>query len=89
MIGSIVWAIVFGIVIGALGRLIVPGRQNISIALTLVIGIVAALVGTLVAAMFGLANTPGFNWWEHIIQVVFAAVAVFLVVRMQANKRPT
>jgi uncharacterized membrane protein YeaQ/YmgE (transglycosylase-associated protein family) len=94
MIGSIVWAIVFGIVIGAIGRLIVPGKQNISIAMTLIVGIVAALLGTLVAALLGLADTRGFNWWEHIIQVIFAAVGVLLVVRMQGNRgggtrRPT
>ena len=35
MIGVIIWAIVIGAIIGALGRLVVPGRQNISIWLTI------------------------------------------------------
>jgi hypothetical protein len=37
-------AIVLGLVIGALGRLVVPGKQNIPIWLTLVIGVVAAIL---------------------------------------------
>ncbi|WP_327087798.1 GlsB/YeaQ/YmgE family stress response membrane protein [Nonomuraea sp. NBC_01738] len=86
MIGSIIWAIVFGIVIGAIGRLIVPGKQNISLGLTWIVGIVAALLGTLVAWMFGFSDTPGINWWEHILQIAFAAVGVFLVVQQQARK---
>jgi uncharacterized membrane protein YeaQ/YmgE (transglycosylase-associated protein family) len=75
-ISGIFSAIVVGLIIGALGRLVVPGRQNIPIWLTLVIGIVAALVGTLVAAVFGVANTRGFDWLETIFQVALAAVGV-------------
>ena len=87
MIGSILWAIVFGVVIGAIGRLVVPGRQKISIGLTAAIGVLAALLGTMVASLLGLADTPGFNWWEHIIQVGFAAVGVYLVVQQQGKRR--
>ena len=38
MIGAIIGAIVAGLIIGALGRLILPGKQNISILMTIVIG---------------------------------------------------
>ncbi|MEV0581463.1 GlsB/YeaQ/YmgE family stress response membrane protein [Nonomuraea sp. NPDC050310] len=87
MIGSIIWAIVFGIVIGAIGRLIVPGKQNISIGMTWLVGIVAALLGTLVAYLLGLSDTRGINWWEHIIQVLFAVVGVWLVVSRGSGTR--
>ena len=40
---GIITAIVVGIIIGALGRLVVPGKQNIPIWLTIVVGIVANL----------------------------------------------
>jgi uncharacterized membrane protein YeaQ/YmgE (transglycosylase-associated protein family) len=78
-ISGIISAIIVGLIIGALGRLVVPGRQNIPVWLTLVIGIIAALVGTLLAAAFGVANTPGIDWIELIFQVVLAAVGVSLV----------
>ncbi len=45
MLLAIIWAIIIGAIIGALGRLVVPGRQNMSIWLTIVVGIVAALLG--------------------------------------------
>jgi uncharacterized membrane protein YeaQ/YmgE (transglycosylase-associated protein family) len=78
-ISGIISAIVIGLIIGALGRLVVPGRQAIPIWLTIVIGIVAAFVGTLLAAVFGVANTPGIDWIELIFQVVLAAIGVSLV----------
>ncbi|MFF0769592.1 GlsB/YeaQ/YmgE family stress response membrane protein [Nonomuraea wenchangensis] len=82
MIGAIVSAVIIGAIVGALGRLLVPGRQNMSIGLTLIVGIVAALIGTAIASAIGVANTRGINWIEHIIQVVLAVIGVLLVTRM-------
>jgi uncharacterized membrane protein YeaQ/YmgE (transglycosylase-associated protein family) len=78
-ITGIFTAIVVGLIIGALGRLVVPGRQNIPIWLTLLIGIVASFVGTLIAAAFGVAKTSGIDWIELILQVGLAALGVALV----------
>ena len=78
-ITGIITAIIIGAIIGVLGRLVVPGRQNIPIWLTIVIGIVAAFVGTLLAAVIGVANTSGIDWIELIFQVVLAAAGVYLV----------
>jgi uncharacterized membrane protein YeaQ/YmgE (transglycosylase-associated protein family) len=75
---SILTAILIGIVIGALGRLVVPGRQHIPIWLTIVIGIVAALIGTAIAANLDVADTKGIDWIEIAIQVGLAAVGVIL-----------
>lgn len=50
-------AIVIGIVIGVLGRLVVPGRQRIGILWTILIGIVAAFIGTGIAAA-SMSPTP-------------------------------
>ena len=79
MISSIISAIVIGAVIGVLGRLVVRGKQNISIVATIIIGIVAALIGTLIAGLIGVSDTPGVDWIELAIQVVLAAVGVSLV----------
>jgi uncharacterized membrane protein YeaQ/YmgE (transglycosylase-associated protein family) len=75
-ITGIITAIIIGLVIGALGRLVVPGKQNIPIWLTLVIGVVAAFLGTLVAGVLDVADTPGIDWIELILQVAFAAGGV-------------
>ena len=79
MIGVIISAIIVGAIVGALGRLIVPGRQSMSIWVTIAIGIAAALVGGLIASALGVGNTRGIDWIKLIIQVALAAVGVALV----------
>lgn len=76
MISAIISALIVGIIIGALGRLVVKGRQDMSILATLVIGIVAAFVGTAIAALLGVSNTAGVDWIQLFIQVALAAVGV-------------
>ncbi|MEJ3746626.1 GlsB/YeaQ/YmgE family stress response membrane protein [Actinomycetes bacterium KLBMP 9797] len=76
---GIISALIIGLIIGALGRLVVPGRQNIPIWLTMLIGVGAALLGTVIARAAGLASTSGVDWTEILIQVVLAAVGVALV----------
>ena len=71
-------AIIFGAIIGALGRLVVPGRQNMPVWLTVVVGIIAAFAGTGLARAFDL-KTNGWNIWETLFQVSIAALAVFVV----------
>ena len=78
-------AIIIGLVIGALGRLVVPGKQNIPIWLTLVVGVLAAIVGTFIAAALGVAETPGIDWIELAIQIGLAAVGVIAVVALRGG----
>lgn len=78
-ISGIFTALIIGAVIGALGRLVLPGRQRIGIVLTLLIGILAALLGSLVAGALGVAETRGVDWIELALQVVLAAVGVGIV----------
>ena len=84
---GIITAIVIGAIIGALGRLVVPGKQSIPIWLTIVIGIVAAFIGTFLARAVGIATaTEGIDWGELIVQVIVAALAVFLVAGMYSRR---
>jgi uncharacterized membrane protein YeaQ/YmgE (transglycosylase-associated protein family) len=83
---GIITAIIIGLIIGALGRLVVPGRQHIPIWLTLLIGIVAALIGTAIAGAAGVADTNGIDWIELGIQVVLAAVGVAVTAGMYSRR---
>jgi uncharacterized membrane protein YeaQ/YmgE (transglycosylase-associated protein family) len=86
-ITGIITAIVIGAIIGALGRLVVPGRQPIPIWLTIVIGIVAALIGTFIARAIGVPTaTSGIDWLELIVQVVVAAIGVILVSNLYGRR---
>ncbi|WP_305788815.1 GlsB/YeaQ/YmgE family stress response membrane protein [Symbioplanes lichenis] len=86
-VAGIVSALIVGLIIGALGRLVVPGKQNIPIWLTLVIGVVAALLGTVLARAFGVADTNGIDWTEILFQVVLAAIGVALVAGVGGRRR--
>jgi uncharacterized membrane protein YeaQ/YmgE (transglycosylase-associated protein family) len=57
---GIISAIIIGLIIGALGRLVLPGRQNIPIWLTIVVGIGAAPASA-IARGIGLADTPSID----------------------------
>ena len=80
-----VTAIVVGLIIGALGRLALPGKQDIPIWLTIVVGIVAALIGTAIAQALGVRETNGLDWIQLIIQVALAAAGVALVVNLRGR----
>ena len=84
---GIITAIVIGAIIGALGRLVVPGRQPIPIWLTIVVGIVAAFIGTFIARAIGIPTaTSGIDWLELLVQVIVAAVGVVLVSNLYARR---
>jgi uncharacterized membrane protein YeaQ/YmgE (transglycosylase-associated protein family) len=77
---GIITAVVIGLVIGVLARMILPGRQNIPIWLTIVVGIVAALLGTALARAMGIPTaTSGIDWMELLVQLIVAIVGVGLV----------
>jgi uncharacterized membrane protein YeaQ/YmgE (transglycosylase-associated protein family) len=86
-IGGIISAIIVGLIIGALGRLVVPGKQAIPIWLTIVIGIIASFIGLFIARAFGYANASGgIPWILIIIQVVVAAIGVSIAAGAYARR---
>ena len=84
---GIITAIIIGAIIGALGRLVVPGRQPIPIWLTIVVGIVAAFIGTAIARAVGIPTaTSGIDWLELLVQVIVAAIGVVLAANLYARR---
>lgn len=76
-------AIVFGLVIGVVARILLPGRQNIGLIMTVVIGMLAALAGTWVADRYDVHSTHHFavgshhyDWAVVGVQVGIAVVGV-------------
>ncbi|MDQ1680947.1 MAG: hypothetical protein QOI42_1806 [Frankiaceae bacterium] len=74
MLTVILLAIVVGAIIGALARLIVPGRQHMGIALTIGLGIIGAVVGGFIGRSAHLSNVV-----TLIVEIAVAAVLVWLV----------
>ncbi|TQM80726.1 hypothetical protein FHX81_3073 [Saccharothrix saharensis] len=85
-ITGLISALVIGVIVGGLGRLVVPGRQKISMVMTLVVGIAAALVGTFAASVLGVSDTSGIDWIELALQVGLAAVGVTTLARRRSHQ---
>ena len=83
---GIITAIVIGAILGILGRIVAPGRQNIPWWLTILVGIVAAFIGTFIAGLFGVADTNGIDWIEIILQVIVAAIGVTIAAGLWARR---
>ncbi|MEV0718214.1 GlsB/YeaQ/YmgE family stress response membrane protein [Asanoa sp. NPDC050611] len=85
MIATLLWALIGGVIIGALARLILPGRQYISIWATITIGFIAALVGGVIADLLGVGETRGIDWIRHGIQIGLAILFVWIFTRLAAR----
>jgi uncharacterized membrane protein YeaQ/YmgE (transglycosylase-associated protein family) len=85
-IESIFGAIIIGLVLGVIGRALAPGKQDIPIWLTIVVGVAAALIGTLIVGP--LRETSGwFDWTELIAQVVLAVIGVMVAASMYGRRK--
>ena len=77
MIGTILLALVVGAIIGLVARLVMPGKQNIGMIMTVLIGAVGGLIGSAVASHFGYHNANGgVAWIPFFIGVAVAAVLI-------------
>lgn len=73
-------AIIIGLIVGILARAILPGRQSIPVWLTIVVGIIAAFLGTALARALGVpTDTAGVDWMELLVQLIVAVGGVALV----------
>jgi uncharacterized membrane protein YeaQ/YmgE (transglycosylase-associated protein family) len=81
-VGEFITYLIAGLVIGAIARLIMPGRQNMNIVATIIVGVVAALIGGyLWEAIF--PDNDGIAW---IGSIIVALVLIFIYERMVARR---
>ncbi len=79
MLWTIISALIAGCIIGPLARLILPGKQNISVPMTILLGAVGSLVGSwLYTALSGNEDTGGIDWIAFGLGVVVAIVLVLI-----------
>lgn len=80
--------LVAGLIIGALARLIKPGKQNLGLLATLGLGLVGSLIGGLIAQLFGTGGIFELNVIGFVLAVV-AAVLLIGVAEGVASKNNT
>lgn len=85
--GDILGLIVFGAVIGLLARIVLPGRQNISLVITVILGILGALIGYWLWGLIGEGDTVGIDWIRWFISIAAAALLVVAYGAMTGRRR--
>ena len=68
--------IVAGLIIGALARLVKPGKQNLSLLMTLLLGLAGSVIGGVIANLLG----TGDIWELNVIGFVVAVIAAVLLI---------
>lgn len=81
--GILGW-IVFGLVVGAIAKLLMPGRDPGGIIVTMVLGIVGALLGGFIGRALGMY---GANEGAGFIMALIGAVIVLAIYRMSIGGR--
>ncbi|MDX2850229.1 GlsB/YeaQ/YmgE family stress response membrane protein [Streptomyces sp. PA03-3a] len=81
------WAIIVGIVLGFLAKLLLPGRQDIPWWLTIICGILGAFLGNAVAGWIGVRHTSGVDWIRHVLQILGAILVVAVITPLWASVR--
>jgi uncharacterized membrane protein YeaQ/YmgE (transglycosylase-associated protein family) len=87
-LGTILFYVVVGAVVGLLGKFVAPGsRDNIPFWLTIVCGIGGMLLGDVVYRSFGGDGSLGLDWTQGLVAVLTSAVLVMVAATVTGRSR--
>jgi uncharacterized membrane protein YeaQ/YmgE (transglycosylase-associated protein family) len=90
MIGTIIGAIVVGLIVGALARLIMPGKQNIGVIMTILLGAVGSFIGSWLTYNMGYANANGgFQIIPFLVGIVVAIILIAIYLGVTGRRGTT
>ena len=75
--GILLWAL-FGLIAGAIAKLLMPGKQPGGILLTIVLGIVGAIVGGFIGSQLGWGDISGFDIRSMLLAVGGGVLVLFI-----------
>ena len=81
--------IVAGLIIGALARLIKPGKQNLGLLATLLLGLVGSIIGGAIASVLGTGNMWELNILGFIVSVIAAVLLIGVAESVAGRRRVT
>jgi uncharacterized membrane protein YeaQ/YmgE (transglycosylase-associated protein family) len=83
--GILTW-IVFGLIAGAIAKLIMPGNDPGGFIVTMLLGVAGALVGGFIGSALGFGGVDGFNFGSFLIAVL-GAILLLVIYRSFAGKK--
>lgn len=86
MIIDIIGFLIFGLVVGAIARLLKPGKDALSMGATLGLGVLGSLIGGLVASLLGTGSVFELNFLGAVVAIV-AAVGLLFFAEKRAISR--
>ena len=87
-LGTILFYLVVGTIVGLLGKFVAPGnRDNIPFWLTIVCGIGGMLLGDVIYRSFGGDGSRGLDWVQGLVTVLTAAVLVMIAATVTGRSR--
>jgi uncharacterized membrane protein YeaQ/YmgE (transglycosylase-associated protein family) len=78
--------LIFGLVVGAIARLLKPGKQGLSIPMTLGLGVVGSLIGGFIASLLGTGDVFELNILGAVIAILAAVVLLFVGERWAGSR---
>lgn len=83
---AIIGFLVAGLIIGALARLIKPGKQNLSILVTLLLGVAGSVIGGVIASALGTGDIMELNVLGFIVAVIAAVLLIGVAESMSSGR---
>ncbi|HEN3467625.1 TPA: GlsB/YeaQ/YmgE family stress response membrane protein [Yersinia enterocolitica] len=81
--GILSW-IIFGLIAGILAKWIMPGEDGGGFIMTIILGVVGALVGGYISTFFGIGKVDGFNFGSFVVAVIGSLVVLFVYRKLRS-----
>ncbi len=75
--GILSW-VIFGLIAGILAKWIMPGKDGGGFFMTIILGVVGAVVGGWISTFFGFGKVDGFNFGSFVVAVIGAIMVLFI-----------
>jgi uncharacterized membrane protein YeaQ/YmgE (transglycosylase-associated protein family) len=81
--GILSW-IIFGLIAGILAKWIMPGEDGGGFIMTVILGVVGALIGGYISTFFGMGRVDGFNLGSFVVAVIGSLVVLFIYRKLRS-----